>query len=113
MGSEMCIRDRSKVQVWAVSLSIPGVASNPYTGRQQVFGRERVIGDGSAQSGGRRIPILALPGFEDGLQQVADDLENQYLITYTLPAGVKPSDHVGVSLEKPGTVLRAPKRVPK
>ena len=104
---------KCKTQVWAVSLSIPGVAANPYSGRRQVFGREQVIGDGSAQSGGRRIPILALPGFADGLQQVADDLENQYLITYTLPDGVKPSDRVTVLVEKPGATLRAPKRVPK
>jgi len=104
---------KSKAQVWAVSLSISGTAANSFASRQQIVGREQVIGDGSVQSGGRRIPILALPGFEDGLQQVADDLVNQYLITYTLPDGVKPSDRVSVSLEKPGTVLRAPKRVPK
>jgi hypothetical protein len=65
------------------------------------------------QSGGRRIPLGALSGFQAGLHQVADDLESQYLITYTLPDGVKPSDRVSVSLEKPGATLRAPKRVPK
>jgi len=104
---------RSKAQVWAVSLSVSGTAANSFATRQQTVGREQVIGDGPARSGGRRIPILALPGFEDGLQQVADDLENQYLITYTLPDGVKPSDRVSVSLAKPGTVLRAPTHVPK
>ena len=104
---------KSKAQVWAVSLSISGVAVSSYSTRQQVVGREQVIGDGSVQSGGRRIPLVALPGFQAGLQQVADDLEGQYLITYTLPDGVKPSDRVSVLLEKPGATLRAPKRVPK
>jgi hypothetical protein len=104
---------RSKAQVWAVSLSVSGTAANSFATRQQTVGREQVIGDGSMQSGGRRIPLGALSGFQAGLHQVADDLESQYLITYTLPDGVKPSDRVSVSLEKPGTVLRAPKRVPK
>ena len=45
----------------------------------------QIIGDGPHQSGGRRIPILTLPAFETGLQQVADDLSSQYLITYSLP----------------------------
>ena len=71
------------------------------------------MGDGSSQSGGRRIPILALPGFQPGLQQVADDLSSQYLVTYTLPEGVKTSDRISVSLKKPGVTLRAPSRVPK
>jgi len=104
---------KSKAQVWAVSLSISGTAVSSYSTRQQIVGREQVIGDGSEQSGGRRIPLVALPGFQAGLQQVADDLEGQYLISYTLPDGVKPSDRVSVVLAKPGATLRAPKRVPK
>jgi VWFA-related protein len=104
---------KSKAQIWAVSLSISGAARSSYFTRQQVVGREQVIGDGSVHSGGRRIPLVELPGFHAGLQQVADDLEGQYLITYTLPDGVKPSDRVSVSLEKPNATLRAPKRVPK
>ena len=104
---------RSKAQVWAVSLSVSGTAANSFATRQQTVGREQVIGDGSMQSGGRRIPLSALSGFQAGLHQVADDLQSQYLITYILPDGVKPSDRVSVSLEKPGATLRAPKRVPK
>ncbi len=76
-------------------------------------GRTQIIGDGPSQSGGRRVPILTLPAFEGGLQQVADDLSSQYLITYILPDGVRPSDRISVSLRKPGATLRAPSRVPK
>jgi hypothetical protein len=90
---------KSKAQFWGVSL----VAGSGAMG----------IGDGPKQSGGRLVPILTLQGFEAGLQQVADDLSSQYLITYTLPDGVKASDRIGVSLNKPGLTLRAPTRVPK
>jgi hypothetical protein len=71
------------------------------------------IADGPQQSGGRRVPIMTLSGFQAGMQQVADDLSSQYLITYTLPDGVKTSDRITVSLKKPGATLRAPSRVPK
>jgi|WetSurMetagenome_2_1015567.scaffolds.fasta_scaffold171004_2 hypothetical protein len=104
---------KSKAQVWSVSLSLRGVASDSYSGRRPIFGREQVIGDGPEQSGGRLIPVLTLPGFQTGLQQVADDLESQYRITYTLPDGVKTSDAVNVSLKREGATLRAPSRIPK
>jgi VWFA-related protein len=98
---------KSKAQFWAVSMTSGGAGGNA------AFGRGQVIGDGSSQSGGRRIQILTLPAFETGLQQVADDLSSQYLITYTLPDGVKTSDRITVSLKEPGATLRAPSRVPK
>jgi Ca-activated chloride channel homolog len=101
---------KSKAQFWAVSLTTSGVGG---TGASAAFGRGKVLGDGSAQSGGRRVPIMTLPGFQQGLQQVADDLSSQYLITYSLPDGVKSSDRISVSLKKPGATLRAPNRVPK
>jgi hypothetical protein len=91
---------KSKAQFWAVSVGAGGSSALS-------------IADGPQQSGGRRVPIMTLTGFQAGLQQVADDLSSQYLITYTLPDGVKTSDRISVSLKKPGATLRAPNRVPK
>ncbi len=91
---------KSKAQFWAVAVGKAGSASLS-------------IADGPSQSGGRRIPIVTLEGFQAGLKQVADDLSSQYLITYTLPDGVKASDRIGVSLKKAGVTLQAPSRVPK
>ncbi len=91
---------KSKAQFWAVSVGAAGSASLS-------------IADGPQLSGGRRVPIMTLAGFQTGVQQVADDLSSQYLITYTLPDGVKTSDRITVSLKEPGWTLRAPSRVPK
>jgi hypothetical protein len=91
---------KSKAQFWAVSVGAGGSGSLS-------------IADGPQQSGGRRISIPTLTGSQTGLQQVADDLSSQYLITYTLPDGVKTSDRISVSLKKPGATLRAPSRVPR
>lgn len=105
---------KSKAQFWTVSIeparSQPAPKVNSLAG---FAGRTQIIGDGPRQSGGRRVAILTLPGFETGLQQVADDLSSQYLITYILPEGVRASDRISVSLNRPGATLRAPIRVPK
>ena len=71
-----------------------------------------VLGDGPKQSGGRRQEIVAATGIASGLDQFADSLKHQYLIEYTLPDGVKPSDKLSVSVTRKGVTLRAPSRIP-
>ncbi len=80
-------------------------------GGMDMAGRAQVMGDGPKQSGGRRIEVAALTAFPKGIQQIADDLMAQYVITYTLPDGVKPSDRLAVSLKKKGATLRAPTKI--
>ena len=105
---------KSKAQFWTVSIEPARSQPAPKVNSLHDFaGRTQIIGDGPRQSGGRRVPILTLPGFETGLRQVADDLSSQYLITYILPDGVRASDRISVSLKRPGATLRAPTRVPK
>ncbi len=105
---------KSKAQFWSVSIAATRSQTMATMGTLRVLaGRSQILGDGPTQSGGRRVPILTLPAFETGLQQVADDLTSQYPITYLLPSGVRPSDRVNVSLKKEGLTLRAPSRVPK
>lgn len=83
------------------------------SGGMEMAARAQVMGDGPKQSGGFRIEVAALTAFPRALQQIADDLTNQYLITYTLPDGVKPSDRLNVSLKKKGATLRAPTKIAK
>jgi hypothetical protein len=72
-----------------------------------------VLGDGPKQSGGRREEIVASAGIVAGLQQLADELIHQYAVSYDLPAGVKSSDRLTVSVKRKGVTLRAPSRIPK
>lgn len=71
-----------------------------------------VLGDGPKQSGGRREEIVATTGVVTGLQRIADELLHQYVITYTLPDGVKPNEKLNVSVKRKGASLRAPMRIP-
>jgi VWFA-related protein len=71
-----------------------------------------VLGDGPKQSGGHRDEVMAATGLTGVLQQLADSLQHQYLIEYTLPDGVKPSEKVNVTVKRKGVTLRAPTRIP-
>lgn len=76
-------------------------------------GREQVLGDGPKQSGGRRIDLTVTTAVPKALLQVADDLLAQYVVTYTLPDGVKPNKRFNVSTKKRGVTLRAPSLIPE
>jgi VWFA-related protein len=75
-------------------------------------GREQVLGDGAKQSGGRRTEVVTTAAIPKALQQIADDLAAQYVITYALPAGVKPDRRFGITTDRKGLSLRAPSALP-
>jgi VWFA-related protein len=75
-------------------------------------GREQVLGDGAKQTGGRRIDVVTTANITKALQQVADDLAAQYVVTYALPDGVKPDKRFNISTDRKGVSLRAPAGLP-
>ncbi len=74
--------------------------------------RQDVFEGGTKQSGGRLVEVTATAGVPKALQQIADDLSNQYLIQYALPDGVKRDRQLTVSVRRPGVSLRAPTLLP-
>jgi hypothetical protein len=76
------------------------------------LGLNEVLGDGPKRSGGRREQIPALAGAVTGLQQLAEALKRQYVVEYTLPEGVKPSDRFSIATTRKDVTLRAPTHVP-
>jgi len=73
--------------------------------------REQVLGDGPKHSGGRRFEVTRPDAMAKALQQVAADLETQYVIRYTLPDGVKPDRRLNVTLKRRGLTFRAPSAI--
>ena len=71
-----------------------------------------VLGDGPKQSGGRRDEIVASAGLVAALQALGEALLHQYMVQYSLPDGVKPSDRLNVSVKRRGVTVRAPSRIP-
>jgi VWFA-related protein len=72
-----------------------------------------VLGDGSKQSGGRHDAIVAAAGIVAGLQLIAEELANQYVVSYVLPEGVKPNEKLNVTVKRRGVQVRAPSRIPE
>lgn len=70
-----------------------------------------VLGDGSRQSGGKKVGIVASTGVVRGLVQLADELAHQYKLTYTLPAGTRVSERIEITSARSDVTLRAPTRI--
>lgn len=70
-----------------------------------------VMGDGPKQSGGRIEQVGGGEAIVAALLRIADSLQHQYLLTYTLPDGVKPSDRLAVATSRKGITLTAPTRI--
>jgi hypothetical protein len=72
----------------------------------------QVLGDGPKQSGGRRHEIVATAAVMAELQQIANELRNQYVVTYQRPDGAKTPRNLDVSVRRKGVTAIAPTRVP-
>jgi hypothetical protein len=70
-----------------------------------------VMGDGPKQSGGRIEQAGSGPAIAPAAVKIADALEHQFLLTYTLPDGVKMSDRIAVSTSRKGIALTSPSRI--
>jgi VWFA-related protein len=71
-----------------------------------------VLGDGPRQSGGRVEQIGGSSGIGPAIDKIVEHLTSQYVVSYTLPDGVKPNERVSVTTSRKGVSLRAPSRVP-
>jgi hypothetical protein len=69
-----------------------------------------VLGDGSRESGGRHDQVISTTLIPT-LEQIADELLNQYVLTCLQPDGVKPTDKLSVSSKRKGVTVRAPSRL--
>lgn len=90
--------------------STPAAADKPSDLLENQLDINRVLGDGPKQSGGRRAEIGGLGGTISQLQEVAEELKQQYLITYLVPAGAKLNQKMSVSAKRRGVTVRAPSR---
>ena len=72
----------------------------------------QVLGDGPKRSGGTSHPITGGIVQDAVLAKVADTLLHQYMLTYTLPDGVKRNERFSLSTSRKGVTLIAPSRLP-
>jgi len=104
---------QSGATLYAVTFGSPSDSQSPSVGAMgDESGREQVLGDGSKQSGGRRVDVVTTAAIPKALQDVASDILSQYAITYALPEGVKPDKRFSISTDRKGVSVRGPSQIP-
>lgn len=73
----------------------------------EVRNKNIVIAQGTEATGGRRDQLLTELAIPDALMKVAEELLNQYVVTYGRPEALVPPEKVQVSVKKPGLKARA------
>ena len=71
-----------------------------------------MLGDGPRQSGGMIEQVTGNGALAPTLAKIADNLLNQYVLTYTVPDGVKPNEKLSLSTTRKGVKLIAPSHLP-
>jgi VWFA-related protein len=88
-------------------LTITGVKA---ASTDEVRNRDQVVAEGTDRTGGRRDQILAASAIPERMQQLADELLHQYVVTYARPETLIPPEKIDVSVKRPGVTVRAPRR---
>jgi VWFA-related protein len=73
--------------------------------------RGQVLSEGTSRTGGRLDQVLSNSGIPDKLKQVADELLNQYVVTYARPDKLIPPEKVTVTTNRKNVTVRARTRV--
>jgi hypothetical protein len=76
-----------------------------------VRNRNQVLALGTERTGGRRDQVLSITAIPVKLQQLADELAHQYVVTYSRPETLIPPEKLDVTVTRPGLTARARTRV--
>ncbi len=94
--------DKGGAALHVVTLGQPGSSLG-----DEVRNRNQVMALGTERTGGRRDNVIALTGAAPAMKQLAAELLNQYLVTYSRPETLIPPEKVDVTVTKPGLTARA------
>jgi VWFA-related protein len=92
------------------TLHVLAIGSPASSETDEMRNRNIVIAEGTALTGGRRDQVLTESGIPDKLVQLADELANQYVVSYSRPETLIPPEKLEITSSKPGVTVRAPKR---
>jgi VWFA-related protein len=87
-----------------------GSPSGPMT--DEIRNKNVVVDRGTTETGGRRDQLLSELAIGDALNKVADELLNQYVVTYGRPDKLIPPEKLEITVNRPGLTARARTRLP-
>jgi Ca-activated chloride channel homolog len=94
--------DKSGAALHVVALGPPNTNLS-----DELRNRNQVVAVGTERTGGRRDNVIALTAAAPKMKQLADELLNQYVVTYARPDTLIPPDKIEVTVTKPGLTARA------
>jgi VWFA-related protein len=94
--------DKSGAALHVVALGEPSSKLN-----DEMRNRNQVVALGTERTGGRRDNVLALTAAASRMAQLAAELVNQYVVTYSRPETLIPPEKIEVTVAKPGLTARA------
>jgi Ca-activated chloride channel homolog len=94
--------DKAGAALHVVSLGQPSASLSDETRN-----RNQVIALGTERTGGRRDHVIALTAAAPQMKQLANELVNQYVVTYARPDAMIPPQKIEVTVSKPGLTARA------
>lgn len=78
----------------------------------EIRNKNLVMAEGTEATGGRREQLLAEMAIPGALDKLADELLNQYVVTYGRPEALVPPEKIRVTVTRPGATARARTRLP-
>ena len=100
-----------EVEKSGAALHVMAIGSPSSAMNDEMRNRGIVLSDGPARTGGRRDQVLSVTGIPDRLKQVADELLNQYVVTYGRPDKLIPPQKISVGTTRKDVTVRARTRV--
>ena len=98
-------RSRAMLNVLSV-----GTPAGPVT--DEIRNKNVVVARGTEESGGRREQLLVEMAIPEALSKLADELLNQYVVSYGRPDATVPPEKLKVTVKNPNLTARAGTRLP-
>jgi VWFA-related protein len=89
------------------SLNVIALGPVHTTMGDEIRNRDQVVSIGTDETGGRRDNVLAFTGAGQRMAQLANELLDQYEVTYARPDRLIPPEKIDVTVSKPGLTARA------
>jgi len=100
-----------ELQKSRATLHVLAIGSPSADQSDEMRNRNLVIAEGTERTGGRRDQLLSAISIPERLKQLADDLLNQYVVTYSAPETLIPPQKVDVTTKRSGVNVRARTRL--
>ena len=99
--------ERSGATFHALAIGSPSSSQD-----DEMRNRNMVIAEATERTGGRREQVLADSALPETMRELADELLNQYVVTYSRPDTLIPPQRIEVTSTRPDVKVRARTRLP-